>query len=218
MSKQYLPDRAEGIPADGMLRAHLSFTSGEMIGPVIAQFPPPQLKRPRRTPPASPAQGSAAEPKSRPDVQNSRPPVTGVKPIPSFGANYSSIPSKRRRYDDAVFQDHYRPDVLQFSGSCRRGIRDPMGGSRDFVRHVRQDLNGRIPISHVSPLHSETMGADVFVSGPNPDALTMMWGGQVADLERRAHECTLAQPKRGECIPAEISAADGNSRLYRRNN
>ena len=133
-----------------MLCALIGFMLGKMIGRVIKPFCA-QVETSQTSAPARPAPESVAKPTFCPNVQDTRPPVTGVDPIPPFGGRFFSLPRKSRRCNDDVFLDHYKRDVPRFPGLHRKGIHEPLGGCRDYAGRVRQDLKWGFPYSKYPP-------------------------------------------------------------------
>ena len=126
-----------------------------------------------------------------------------------LGEPFFAMPRKRRRYNDDVAIDHYKPDVIRFAGVRRSGTHETLSGFRDYEDRVRQALNGRFPLSHVAPLPPGTRGAAVFVRDAHEDTIAKVRGAHLAGLEKLAHDITLAQSEWNACIPAEIAPEAG---------
>ena len=136
-------------------------------------------------------------------------PIQGVKPIPTFGRKFCSMTRKRRRYNDDVYPGPYKPAVLHFPDSRRKGIRESMGSCRNYEHQAPEALQGRFPLSHLTPLPTETREAAAYIRDTSPDAILKVWDAQLTALDELAHGCKLAPSTWNACIPEEIPTSDG---------
>ena len=142
------------------------------------------------------------------------PRIQGVKPIPTFGGTFFALPRKRRRYNDDVYMDPYKPDVLHFAGGQRKGIHEPPDKCVDYECHVREALKERFPLSHATPLPAETRDTAAFIRDTSHGSIIKLRGSQLTALDDLAHGFNLVQSKWGACIPDEIAPASGKFQTF----
>ena len=136
----------------------------------------------------------------------------GVKPIPSFDRTFFSLPRKRRRYNDDVFLEPYKPAALHLAGGQRKGLREPLDWRRNYGQHVREAPKSRFPLSHVTPLPAETRRVAAFIRDTPPDDIVRLWDAQLSALDDLVKGCKLAQSKWDACIPEKLPQHRASSR------
>ena len=128
---------------------------------------------------------------------------------PSFRYDFLlSLPLKRRRYNDDMLLETYRPALLHFAGGQRKEIREPLDFCVDMKHRVwctlEEDSHCRWRLPSVGndtcyrfrPLYS---------GWSNPNDL----GCQLRPAEELVRTCELSHTRWNACIPGSISAAGG---------
>ena len=120
-----------------------------------------------------------------------------------------SLPLKRRRYNDDIQLDPYRPALLHFAGGQRKGTHEPLGRCLDRKHHVWRALQEDFPLSLETPLPSETIRAIEFTRSTPDVQIMRIWDVQLRAAEDLVRSCAPAQTKWNACVPESISAASG---------
>ena len=128
--------------------------------------------------------------------------------IPSFNRACFKFPARRRFYNGDIYLEAYRPTALTFSGSQRQWVHETLDTCLAFTENSGSS-EGIISFRPETPLPKETIRSAISPIDLPPDHLIPFWYDQLSATSALVGSCELAQSKRGDCAPSEISPATG---------